>query len=187
MRRSVIAAILGVAAALVAVNMLGVAAAEAPAPTPVRTVSVEGVAEVPVAQGANRETATAAYRQGMAAAISDGHSKAEYMVGKAGGTLGAVQSIAEDGGSIECTEGEAPENYARYEGQEPDFGSVATDSYGRFIAAPAAASATRGRSVGAAAPRRHRKKRKAPAAKKASYVAATCTLSAQVVLVYQID
>ncbi len=63
--RSAIAATLVVAAGLVVANMLGVAAAEAPDHgCHVRTVSVEGVATVPIAQDAKLAEATAAYREG---------------------------------------------------------------------------------------------------------------------------
>jgi len=92
MRRSAIAATLAVAAGLVAVNMLGVASAEAPTTaTPLRSVSVEGVATVPIAQNANLAAATAVYRQAMANAMADGQSKAEFLAGKAAGTLGSVR------------------------------------------------------------------------------------------------
>jgi hypothetical protein len=123
--RSAIAATLAVAAGLVLASMLGVASAEAPTTTtatPLRTVSVDGVAMVPVAQGANRAVATAVYREGMAGAISDGQGKAEFLASKAGATLGAVQSIVEGGGSIQCTTG-GESGYVEYEGEQPDFGS----------------------------------------------------------------
>ena len=55
---------------------------------PSRTVSVEGVATVPIAQNANLAAATSVYRQGMAAAVADGQSKAEFLASKAGATLG---------------------------------------------------------------------------------------------------
>jgi hypothetical protein len=56
--KSVIAATVAVTAGLIVANMLGVAAAEAPTATPVRTVSVEGVASIPIAQNANLASAT---------------------------------------------------------------------------------------------------------------------------------
>ncbi len=165
MRRA-IAPTIAVAAGLVAANMLGVAAAEAPTAAPVRTVSVEGVATVPIAQGANLATATAVYRQGMAAAVADGQSKAEFLVGKLGGTLGSVQSIAEGGGSIGCTDGEES-GYVEYQGEQPDFGSP-TSSVTPLRAAVGKPTV----------------KKKHHAAKKAS--ATTCTLSTQVSLVFAI-
>src|SRR5258705_5575453 len=103
--RSVIAAITGVFGALLVANMLGVASAEAPTGSPLRTVSVGGVAKVPIAQNADAATATAIYRQGMAAAVTDGESKAAVLATKAGATLGVVQSLTESGGSIACTRG----------------------------------------------------------------------------------
>jgi hypothetical protein len=171
--RSAIAAILAVAAGLVVANMLGVAAAEAPTgTTPVRTVSVEGVATVPIAQNANVETADSVYRQGMAAAMSDGQSKAEFLAAKAGVTLGAVQGVLEDGGWIGCTGG-GESNYAEYLGAQPDFGT------GREVSTISAASAP----AAQGAPVVHRKKKRS-VAKKASV--ASCTLNAQISLVYAI-
>jgi hypothetical protein len=190
MIRGAIAATCVVVAGLFVANMLGVAAAEAPtattttpATTPPRAVSVEGVANVPIAQDANLEAADAAYRQAMADAIGDGLGKAESLAGKAGVTLGSVQSIVEDGGSIECmrkaeeAEGQGP-FYASYEGERPDFGSAAVSTDRGIVAAPLAAAAP--------AVRSNRKKAKSkPMAKKASTV--TCTLSAAVLLSYAIN
>jgi hypothetical protein len=174
MRRA-IAPTIAVAAGLVAANMIGVAAAEAPTTTPVRTVSVQGVASVPIAQGANLATATAVYRQGMAVAVTDGQSKAEFLAGKVGATLGSVQSVAEGGGSIDCTGGEES-GYVEYQGEQPDFGSPAQSVTPlRAEAAPSAA-------VGKPAVKHHKKRHHA--AKKAS--ATTCTLSTQVSLVFAI-
>ncbi len=176
--RNAIAAMLAVAAGLVVVNMLGVAAAEAPATTPVRSVSVEGVATVPIGQYAKLAEATAVYRQGMAAAIADGQSKAEFLAGKTGSTLGSVQSIVEGGGSIGCrgTDEEAGD-YASYQGEEPDFGSPANGVSSVRAVAPEVAAKSSKPTV------KHRKKHSS--AKKADTV--TCTLSAQVTLVYAID
>jgi hypothetical protein len=172
--KSVIAATLVVAAGLVVVNMLGVAAAEAPTTTPVRTVSVEGVATVPIGQYAKLAEATAVYRAGMAVAVADGQNKAEFLAIKAGATLGSVQSIAEGGGSIGCTGGEESD-YVEYQGEQPDFGSPADSVSPLRAAAP---------SVKAGKPAAKRRKKR-PAAKKASAMA--CTLSTQVSLVFVID
>ena len=84
--RIVMPAVATTTVALVAAGVLGVASAEAPTASPARTVSVQGVATVPIAQSANLATATAAYRQGMAAAVADGQAKAEFLAGKAGAT-----------------------------------------------------------------------------------------------------
>jgi hypothetical protein len=177
--RNVIAATLAVVAGLVVANMLGVAGAEAPTTSttaPVRTVSVEGVATVPIAQGANRATATATYREGMAAALADGQSKAEFLAGKAAVTLSGVQSIAEDGGSISCTGGGESE-YVEYQGEQPDFGSI--DESVSPIEAAAAPRTTVAHKPAA------KRRKKHPTAKKAS--AAGCTLSTQVSLAYAIS
>jgi hypothetical protein len=177
MRRSALAATLTVAAGLVVANMLGVASAEAPTTaTPLRSVSVEGVATVPIAQNANLAAATAVYRQAMANAMADGQSKAEFLAGKAAGTLGSVQSIVEGGGSIGCTSAEQS-TYVEYEGERPDFGAPTTTiSPLHAVAAPA--------SPGVSRPKlKHPKKH--PAAKKAS--AATCTLSTALALSYALN
>jgi hypothetical protein len=177
MRRSAIAATLAVAAGLVVANMLGVAAAEAPTtPTPLRSVSVEGVATVPIAQNANLAAATAVYRQAMANAMADGQSKAEFLAGRAAVTLGSVQSIVEGGGSIGCTSDEES-SYVEYEGERPDFGSPATTVSPLHAAAAPATPSVRKPKL------KHPKRR--TTAKKAS--AATCTLSTAVALSYAID
>jgi hypothetical protein len=175
--RNLIAATLAVVVGLVFANMLGVAAAEAPTTSttaPVRTIGVEGVATVPVAQGANRATATTAYREGMAAALADGQSKAEFLAGKAGVTLGSVQSIAEGGGSISCSGGVESE-YVEYQGEQPDFGQT------NESVSPVEAAAPRAATVHKPAAKRRKKH---PAAKKAT--AGSCTLSTQVSLAYAI-
>ncbi len=174
--KSVIAAMVAVLATLVAANMLGVAAAEAPTTaTPARTVSVEGVASVPIAQGSTAAAANAVYRQGMAAAVADGQSKAEFLAGKGGATLGSVQSIVEGGGYIQCIGGEES---VEYDGEQPDFGSGAsTSSVAPALAAPAIHKPAL----------KHRKSHPAPApvAKPAS--ATSCTLGTQVSLIYTLD
>lgn len=175
MKRALTATV-AVAAVLFAASMLGVAVAEAPTATPPRTVAVQGVANVPIGQTDNVQAATAVYREAMAAAVTDGQTKASFLAGKAGATLGAVQSVVEDGGYIFCRGGGGESGYAEYEGEQPDFGSGPRP--GVVAAAPAGAPAVR------SAPRSKRRKRRAPAARKAT--AGSCTLSAQVSLAYSI-
>jgi hypothetical protein len=173
--RNAIAVTLAVVAGLVLANMLGVAAAEAPTTaTAIQSVSVQGVGTAPIGQYAKLTEATAAYRDGMAAAVSDGQNKAEFLAGKAGTTLGTVQSIIEDGGSISCTGEE--DGYYSYEGEQPDFGSAddVAQARGLTVAPQDAASTPK--------PVAKRRRKKHPSAKKAS--APVCTLSAQVSLVY---
>jgi hypothetical protein len=178
--RSAFGAVMAVVAALVIVNMLGVAAAEAPTTgSAVRTVSVEGIAMAPIAQGSNASTATAVYRQAMEGAISDGHGKAEFLASKAGATLGSVQSIVEGGGYIGCTPNESGE--AEYQGEQPDFGSPVTSISGIRVS-PGVATP---KSPALRRPAVKHGKRKLPAAKKASSTA--CTLTAQVSLAYSIS
>jgi hypothetical protein len=183
--RSAIAATMAVAAGLVLANMLGVAAAEAPTTTtatPVRTITVDGVASVPIAQGANRAVATSVYREGMAAAVADGQNKAEFLASKTAATLGSVQSVVEGGGSIECTGGEEESSYVAYQGEQPDFGSqesrIVAPEVSRSSSAPALAKPQ------VKHPKKKKRKRK-PSAKAAT--ALTCTLSTDVTLVYAIS
>jgi hypothetical protein len=168
--------------ALVAAGMLGVASAEAPTATsPPPTVSVQGIATEPIEQSASSAAAITVYRQGMAAAVTDGQAKAQFLASSAGVTLGAVQSIVENGGYIGCTG-----NEVEYLGEQPDFGSPGVG------VSPGAVSVPRV-TAGAAVPvtnkpaTKHakKKKRKAPVAKRAS--AAGCTLTAQVSLTYAIS
>jgi hypothetical protein len=174
-----VAAIVGAGVALVAASMLGVAAAEAPTTAPTRTVSVQGVANAPIAQGSNAAAATSAYRNAMGAAVTDAHSKAEFLAATTGVTLGVPQTIAEDGGYVSCT-GAAGSGYVEYEGAQPDFGAAAV-GIGVRAAAPAAPGAL---ARPKPALRRHRSKHRRPA--KAA-VAAGCTVTAQVSIAYAIS
>jgi hypothetical protein len=171
-------------AALVVANMIGVAVAEAPTTTTLRTVSVEGIGTQPIAQDADAATATGVYRQAMAAAVTDGRVKAEFLTGSVGASLGAAQTIAEDGGGIECSSG-GEEGWQPYQGEQPDFGSArnAGQVLSSTAAAPAAASAPSKESSSVRPTSTKRKKKhKRPVAKKAT--AAGCKLTAQVSLVY---
>jgi hypothetical protein len=167
--RTAVAAIVTVTGGLFVANMLGVAVAEAPTSAPVRTVSVQGVATLPIGQSDNAAAATAVYRQAMAAAVTDGQGKAAFLASKVGAALGAAQSVAEGGGYISCS-GSGESGYAEYEGEQPDFGAA---SEPRSVS-PAAGVAHPPK------PRRTRHKR--AAARKAG--TGTCTLTAQVSLVY---
>jgi hypothetical protein len=175
--RIAIAASAAATAALIAAGMLGVATAEAPTSTPVRTVSVEGVATESIGQSATAAAATAVYRQGMTDAVSDGLAKAQFLASKVGATLGVAQSVVEGGGYITCV-GEA-----EYLGEQPDFGSPGVSIPQSGVTAPAvrraAAPAVGGPLV------KHRKRRKTPAAKKATV--STCSLSTQVSLSYALS
>jgi hypothetical protein len=151
-------------------------AAEGPPPS----VSVEGVANVAISQDAGQAEANAAYRQGLSAAIGDGHEKAEFLATETGAKLGSIQQIVERGGSIECVlpaeEGPLTQ-YEQYKGAEPDFGSV-EPSASRFVAAPEASPSPA--STRTTPPRKKKQKGKA---KKATDVV-RCTLSTRVVLSY---
>jgi Protein of unknown function (DUF541) len=176
-----IPAVVVTAAVLFAASMLGVAVAEAPTSTPLRTVSVEGIANTPIAQTANAAAATAVYREAMASAVTDGQSKAAFLVEKAGATLGPVQNVTESGGYIWCRGGTEQES-AEYEGEQPDFGA----GQERGFATPESAAAAAPSVTKQKAPVvRKRKKVKHPVAKQAAV--GSCTLTAQVSLIYTIN
>jgi hypothetical protein len=165
--------------------MLGVAIAEAPTGTPLRTVSVQGVAELPIGQADSAAAATGVYREAMAAAVDDGQSKASFLAGKVGAALGPVQSVGEGGGYISCT-GPDENGYAQYEGEQPDFGSAPRAVAPLAAKAPAVAPAHR--TAGPThARKRKRKRRKHPTAKTAVVTSVTCKLATQVSLVYTIS
>jgi uncharacterized protein YggE len=177
-----LAAIVAVVATLFAANMLGVAVAEAPTVTSLRTIAVQGVATLPIDQSEKAAEATAVYREASAAAIADGQSKAAFLASKVGGTLSAVQSVVEDGGYINCTASGETE-YAEYEGEEPDFGYGRQTNVGAVV--PTSAVAPKQSASGVAPkPKLKHRKRKHTTAKKAA--AGSCKLQAQVSLVYAI-
>ena len=166
-----ITATLAAAGGLVVAGLLGVATAEAPtSPSPLRTVSVQGVASEAIDQSASTTTAQGVYRQGMADAITDGLGKAQLLAAKVGAPLGAVQSVVEQGGYISCP-GEA-----EYLGAQPDFGTAAGPvpavAPQRALARPRAPSHTRA------------KRRRHGATPVAKAGGVTCTLYTQVSLAY---
>ncbi len=171
------------AAALFLVGCLGGAteayAAEAPP-----TVSVEGVGSVAISQTATQAQADSAYRQGLAAAIGDGHEKAEFLAVTTAAKLGAIDQIVERGGEIDCVlhaEAGPAFDYEPYNGAQPDFGSV--ESNVSRVAAPEAARTV---SVVTSHPKKKKKekRKKKPTGKKAAVLPVSCTLSTQVVLAY---
>jgi len=178
--RTAIVATAGTAAVLVAASMLGIASAETSTTPPPRTVSVEGIGGAPIELEANSAAADAAYRQGMAAAIADAQSKAEFLTTHTGGTIGAVQNIVEDGGSIECTNPGETDSYVSYLGAQPDFGSSSV----RSVVAPETAS-SRSAAPTTVTIKHKKKKKKKTTAKKSSAV--SCTVTAQVSIVYLLN
>lgn len=173
--RIVMAAVGAVFVGLLAVGVLGVANAETTPSksTPTRIVSAEGLGDATVESDATVSTATAVYREAMAAAIVDGKQKAQFLAEKAGASLGQVQTIAEDGGYISCPGEEV------YTGGEPDFGSAqgVTDTIAPASASPSAQNNRNGK--GKAHKRRKRHTAKAAAVE-------PCSLSAQVLLSYEL-
>ncbi len=88
----------------------------------------------------------------MAAAITDGQAKAQFLASSAGVTLGAVQSIVENGGYIGCTG-----NEIEYLGEQPDFGSPGVGVSG--VAGERAARRQRGSSGVSKPAAKHAKKK----------------------------
>jgi hypothetical protein len=161
--------------------------------TPLRAVTVQGLGSAPIAQGASATEADAAYRQALAAAIAEGQGKAEFLATKAGASLGTVQTIAEEGGSVQCSEGEA-NSYVEYTGAQPDFGfaplrpivaagTTTTPAPARGAPMPSSGRhPKRGRPKRSRHHRGHSLKHRRPRAHKAA--AASCTVSAQIALSY---
>jgi uncharacterized protein YggE len=177
-----VAAVVAVVAALLAANMLGVAVAEAPTVATPRTISVQGVAKLPIGQSDKAAEATAVYRDATSAAIADGQSKAAFLASKVGGTVSAVQSVVEDGGYISCTASGETE-YAEYEGEEPDFGYGRQAGPGAVLTTGTAAPSQQAPGAVRRPKLKHRKRKRATAHKAA---VAACKLQAQVSLVYAI-
>jgi hypothetical protein len=175
--RAALIAVLIVAAAAIAAGMLGVASGEGPAgSTAARTVSVEGAGTVPIGIADSAAQATAVYREGMAKALTDAQAKAAFLAEKSGVSLGAVVTLVEDGGYIECSGPEGRE-YGSYEGEQPDFG------YGRSpIAAAAPLSATSKGTAAPTVPHKPKAKKRRRIAHKAS--ASRCNLTADISAVY---
>jgi hypothetical protein len=177
-RRAVLVVVLTGAVAAIAVGMLGVASGEGPAgSTSARTLSVEGVGTLTIGASDTAAQATAVYREGMAKALADAQNKASFLAEKSGAPLGAVVSIVEDGGYIECT-GVEGQSYGGYEGEQPDFG------YGRnptVVAAPVGASV---KSTSAPTVSHRPKAKRKHKAHKAT--AGRCNLTADVSAVYAI-
>jgi hypothetical protein len=173
-------------AAVIVAGALGVATGEGPAgSTAARTVGVGGVGVIPIAVKASAAEATSVYREGMAKALVDAQAKAAFLAEKSGVALGAVVSMVEDGGSIECTgayEEEGSAAYARYEGEQPDFGwghdpGVLVGPSGSAVAPTSSVAPARGVS--------HRPKaKKRKKAHKASTSTVRCNLTANVSAIY---
>jgi hypothetical protein len=189
-RRGLIVVVgLVVIAGLILAGLLGVASGEGPAgSTAARTISVEGTATVPIGIRDSASEATTVYRDGMANALIDAQAKASFLAEKSGGSVGAAVNIVEDGGSIECTgayEEEGSAAYARYEGEQPDFGwghdpGVVLGSSG--AAAPTSAAVSPEKAVSHRPKAKKRKRRHT--AKKAAASTAKCNLTANVAAIY---
>jgi hypothetical protein len=139
---------------------------------------------VPIAVKASAAEATGVYREGMAKALVDAQAKAAFLAEKSGVALGAVVSIVEDGGSIECTgayEEEGSAAYARYEGEQPDFGW----GHDPGVGGPPGSAVAPTSSVAPARGVSHRPKaKKRKKAHKASTSTVRCNLTANASAIY---
>jgi hypothetical protein len=178
------AAVVAVAAVLFAANMLGVAVAEAPTTTTLRTVSVQGVATLPIGQFDNGTEADAVYREAQASAVGDGQAKASFLAAKVSSTAATVQSVIEGGGYISCRGGEE-NDYAEYDGVEPDFGTAPQPNAETPVAGTSPEKQSSSPAAHRLTPKHPKTKHKSPTAKKAATI--TCTVTAQVSLIYAIS
>lgn len=165
MRLAGVAAATGMAGALLASAPITAAAETTPL---LHTVTVQGVAEVPIGASANQPAAVAAYRAAMAAAIADGLSKAQFLAAQVGTTLDNISpGIVEGSGYINCPSG------VEYSGSQPDwaFGG------GQFAASTPAPVAKVTRPSTA-----HKKRPKHHAVKKAA--SPSCSISAGLTITF---
>jgi len=159
------------------VGCLGGAAEAYGAEAPPPTVSVQGGATVPISKTASPAEALATFHNALAAAITAGHEKAEFLADQTEAKVGAIQQISEDGGEISCelrAEAGPLSEYVPYEGATPDFGSFDR------VGVPQAAAPTA--AVAPAPLRKKRKRNHKPKAKKAGTT--VCTLSTHLFLTY---
>ncbi len=160
------AAATGMAAALLAVAPVTAGAETGPL---LHTVTVQGVAEVPISASADQPAAVAAYRAAMAAALADGLSKAQFLAAQVGTTVLSPASVSpgilEGSGYISCPSG------VEYSGRQPDWGFGGVPI---AVSAPVAKT-TRPTTV-------HHKRRKRHTVKKAT--SPSCTLSTGLTISY---
>jgi hypothetical protein len=92
------------AAALTAASALGVAGAQPPATSAPageqRLITANGTADIRMPSDASASDRRTAYRTALAAALDDAGAKAAFIAQHTGLTLGAVQSVTEQTGSI---------------------------------------------------------------------------------------
>jgi uncharacterized protein YggE len=94
--------------ALAVAGVIGTAGAQDTTPTTPTTtaassqrlITVNGAGEESVASDANAAARNTAYRTALTAALDDAKSKAGLIAGREGLTLGAVQSVTEQGNSL---------------------------------------------------------------------------------------
>ena len=143
--------------------------------TTIHTATVDGVGEVPISAAADQAAAIAAYRAGLAAAVADALSKAQFLAGAVGTTVDSAVSpgIVEGSGYISCPA------EVEYTGHQPDWSS------GGSVALAPAVSRSSASVKTTHPPTVHRKSKPKPKhkpAKKSSL--ATCTLAASLSITY---
>jgi hypothetical protein len=182
-----IGAAIAILAAVAVVGLLAVAAGEGPAGSASpRTISVEGTATVAIGAHDSAAAATGVYREGQAKALADGQAKAAFLAEKLGVALGVATSTVEQGGYIECAG--TVDEYAEYEGEQPDFGYGLQPASGASSGSsvPAVGASPAEEAGNAVRHVKHRPKRgaKRPARAAAQNAASSCNLTADVALVY---
>ncbi len=97
-----IGVVLAAAAALALAGVLGVAGAQQPASTSTtqRLLTVNGGGSAEVGSEASTSVRRAAYGAALGAALEDARAKAAFLAGRSGLTLGAVQTLTEQTGSV---------------------------------------------------------------------------------------
>lgn len=98
MRSRTLFAASAAAIAIAAAGVVGVASADGPSTPANRTVTVTGDANLTVNCGRKGASdVDAVYREALAQALAEAQDKAGFIAGKVGATLGAAQSVTENG------------------------------------------------------------------------------------------
>jgi len=174
-------------AALVFVSfLLAAPAAGAEVIQTVDTISVVGIGRVVISPVAAAPEADSVYHQALSQAVGDGLAKARLLAEATGAKVGPVEAISERGDKeIECKT--ATGEFASYKGAKPDSGSAEAPT---LAVKPA---------IAAQPPKRAPSKKKKPrrpttkrafrrvVARVAENVPASCELSTEVSLIYDLE
>lgn len=151
MRTRTLFAASAAAIAIAAAGVVGVASADGPATPANRTVTVMGDASLAVkCDKKGGSDVDAMYREALAQALAEAQDKAGFIAGKVGATLGAAQSVTENGSAGDpcampivyadpaATVTDAP---GAVGGSDPSAGGVSTSSAGDMPVPEATATA----------------------------------------------